>query len=238
MAYVPPGLDMDSQWSRAYKFAHGGQIAAANAQAAAAKASADAQRDVANTQKAVESGRQAAENQRATLAAQTARLPEENRMARFNQIFPLLQGSFGQLGQQGAMTPGGAAFPATSISTQNPWSVGQTQQAVNASRAFGNKQLGTQLRSMREGLGARGYGANSALSQALGNQMQMGSLANQMNQARGIRENAAQQNVGQRFRTDTLREQQRAAMEEADIKRRTPVLGQQSQLLSALAGLI
>lgn len=205
-------------------------LASARGNISAAQISAAAQESIAR-------GQQEAQKYGAQLQYNASVLPEQNRQARFNQVFPLLQGQFNQLGQ-GPATAGGTPFPATSISTGNPWSRGMTQQSVNASRAFGDKALGTQMRSMRENLGARGQEGNAALSNALGGRLQMGALSNSMNQVRGIKENAAQQNVGQRFKTDTLREQQRAALDASDIERRKPYFGRENAIIGALSGLL
>jgi len=193
-----------------------------------------AQYQRSRAEKEIAGQQQAGENYRAGLALQGQLAPLQFRQQRFDQLFPYLQG---MLGNQNAMTPGGYTSPPPAISTNNPWSQTMQNQAVNSARAYGDRATGTRMKQMQQGLAARGYSPNSALAQQLGGQAQAAGLANNMAQTRGINNEYAQRRADQTYRTNQLQNQQWGMGEDFDIRRRTPVLGQQSQLLTALLGM-
>lgn len=185
--------------------------------------------------------REAGDTERARIGANAAMLPAQLGQARFNTVFPWLQGQYGALAGSlngGMATAGGASGARPEISGGPVLNSQQVQQQVNAARSGNDQATGGLIRDMKAELAGRGFGSNSPLAMALQAQTQGQNMATNTGNERDIRLGAAQQNAGQLLRTQQAREQQFATAQDEDIRRRQPYFAQQNALLSMLGGLV
>lgn len=169
---------------------------------------------------------------------QATQLSEGNKMSRFNQIYGLLGGELGRLGQPGAFTAGGTNTAPPPISTGPVLNDQQVQQQVNQSRAATDQATqGTQQRNSAS-LAGRGFGSNSPLAFALNQSAANQGLQTNVNNETNTRLNASQMNAGHLLNSQQALSNQWQQGNQLDIERRKPYLQQQTALIGALAGLV
>lgn len=220
-----------------------------SAQLGVANIGAGAQRDVANTQATSASNvagiQGSTQRDVATTAANAAMFPAQLQQQRFNTVFPWLQGQFGQFqGQLNGMVGGGGlsggygenAGPGVTVGgVYNPQ---QIQQQVNASNAATDRSTATQNTQAAQQSGARGFGSNSPLLQAIYGQNQASGLGTRTSNEQQIRNTAAMQNQQARQSTQQAQAAIYGQRQQEALQARGQTLGAQSALFSALGGLI
>lgn len=168
---------------------------------------------------------------------QAAQLTENDKMARFNSILPLLTNQFSRLNNGFATAGGsnGAPPPITAGPVLNPQ---QIQQQVNQSRAANDQNTAGQIARSDASLAGRGFGSGSPLSMALNGAMQGQNMATNTANETNTRLNAAQQNASQLLNSQQALSNQWATGNQLDIQRRAPIFAQQNALIAALSGLV
>jgi hypothetical protein len=157
--------------------------------------------------------------------------------ARFNSVFPWLQGQMSSL-MGGMATAGGQSGPSPEITVGGVWDPQQVQQQVNSARAHNDQATQTQSRLAASQAAGRGFGSRSPLTMALQGQLQNQNMAQNATAGREIRWNAAKGNADQRLKSQTAREAQFSNRMTEDIERKKPVFGTMNAMLSALGGMI
>ncbi len=165
-------------------------------------------------------------------------LTEADKMSRFNQVYGLLGGQLGKLGNGGVYSAGGQNSAAPPITTGPVLNPQQIQQQVNQSSANVDKSTATNIQHNNSELGGRGFGSNSPLSMMLNQAAQGQGLATKTSNETNTRLNAANANSQNLLNTQQALSNQWATGNQLDINRRAPVIQQQTALLGALAGLV
>jgi hypothetical protein len=169
-----------------------------------------------------------------------AMLAQQNKQARFNTVFPWLQGQMsGLLGGQGPYRVGGTALGnQPDIKATGIWTPAQIQQQVNSQNATSDAATGTQIKNMQDSLAGRGFGGNSPLAMALSGMAQNANLANKTQNEQQTRWNAAQGNAQQMLSQQQAQEQQYVDINQQDVARRQMALQPLTALLGAISGIV
>src|SRR5262245_18522141 len=161
------------------------------------------------------------------LQYQAAIYPEQGKMNRFNQVFPLFSDALGKFGSGGMLQGGygraGATGTQPNISAAPVFSPQQIQQQVNAARS-GNDQsaAGAQQRMQHRWhhqLAGPVFGTSAPPAPALRQNLYAQNLATNPGNERDIRSGAAQTNAGQVFEAQKARQQQYANRQQEEIER-------------------
>jgi hypothetical protein len=197
-----------------------------------AGAQAEANQTLANSQ-------ERSSEKNAQTAAQAAMYPATLANNRFNQVYPWLQGQFGQLSQ--SLQGGGGSFAPVNggpqINTGPVWTPNQIQQQINGQTAQNDAATAGQVRQTNQQTAGRGFGANSPLAQALGVMAQGQNQATNANMAQQTRWNAAQGNAQQQLAGQGLQEQQYEAQQQQQTGRMGIAAGSLNALLASLGAM-
>lgn len=166
--------------------------------------------------------------------AGAATLPAQLQQDRFRTIFPFLTSQYTDSNER----VGGQNAPLPNITVGGVYSPDQIQQQVNAGRAANDRSTAQSQKGTQDKLLGRGFGTNSPLLQAIQTQQQMAGMQANSELERQLRFDTAGANARQQTSSESLRQQQWAQNEDADIRRRQVANQQSNVLLQALASLI
>lgn len=166
-----------------------------------------------------------------------ADLQLKNSLASKQQTLAMLRQNFPTLFEQQQATafnysPG----PQPTIPTSPIWNEGQIQQQVNASRAANDAATQGRTRRMAESMGARGYGSNSPLAQALSGSYQAQNMFANTGNERETRMKAAGENANYNLASAAQAERQYAARNAEALQKYQIDNQKQNILLQAIQG--
>lgn len=190
---------------------------------------------------AQQAGQQRTANQQlANTAAAAQEYPATLAQQRFNQVYPWVQGQFGNLTGNGGLfgqNNAGSVGQGPAINTGPVWSPSQIQQQVNNQTAQNDAATGGQLKQINQSTAGRGFGSNSPLAQALGVAAQGQNRATNTQNAQQTQWNAAQGNAQQQLAGQGLQEQQYESQQQQATARGGIIAGSYNALLASLAGM-
>jgi len=187
------------------------------------------------SQQGMNAANNATQQQGNQLQYQSSILGPTLKQQRFNQVLPMFQNELGSLNS----TNGGGSQVGTppKITQGGVYTPGQIQQQVNSSRAATDQATAGQVNQMQGQVAGRGFGANSPLAAALGQNMQSQGLATNTANETNTRMTAAQQNATQNLAGQTEAQNQFNDVNNQAIERKRTQTTALSAWLGSLGGL-
>lgn len=171
----------------------------------------------------------------ARMQTEAGKLPTLLKQARWNQVFPWVQGQLNNLGNWNSGYQGaGQQGQQPAISDAPIYSQQLIEQQVNQTRATNDQATAQRQAKLGQDLAGRGFGSRSPLAMMMGEAMQMQNLAGNTQAEQGLRWDAAGGNAKHVLEAQKAREAQFANRQQEEIERGKTTKGLLGQIFASL----